>query len=200
MREDCVNKLADAWYQILAELSGQYPLLGQLALKNIRYYVGWIDIQLIVNEKFVTLFGKLLENNHLREKVCLCLEQIVSKGMNFKAKYEMITYLRILPLIISIKDTNDEDFLLTLGKLLNATGMQAIQCRTEAYQSKAEPQITGKFILFIHSFIIIIHFAFLFFLFLNKKYISSSLLMQYIFYIIFIYNFLFFGFLFIIFF
>ena len=144
MREDCVPKLASTWYQILTELAPQYPHLGSLALKNIRYYVGWIDIQLIVNDDFVALFFKLLEVPKLRERVCSCLEQIVTKGMEYQAKVQMIRYLRLFQLISSVNAASDEDFMLAVGKLLNSVGMQAIQCRKEAYLSTNDSQTLGE--------------------------------------------------------
>lgn len=149
MRDDCVPKLATTWYYILTELSDQYPHLGVLALKNIRYYVGWIDIKLIVNDDYINLFFKLLGKEKLRDRVCQCLEQIVTKGMDFGPKIEMIKYLRVHELISSTQ-TDDEEFLIHIGQLLNAIGLQAIQCRSESYVSKSSPDVISKLLLFFN--------------------------------------------------
>ena len=121
MRDDCVVKLAETWFQILKELSGQYPALGNLALKNIRHYVSWIDVQLIVNDNYVNLFFQLLEAPDLRERVCQCLEHIVVKGMPFEAKHQMIRYLRVLSLIAN-GQLDDVEYMIALGGLLNSVG------------------------------------------------------------------------------
>lgn len=53
MREDCVNDLVEAWYQILILYEQkQYDLIC-LCLKVIGAYVSWIDINLIANDKFI---------------------------------------------------------------------------------------------------------------------------------------------------
>ena len=51
-------------------------------------YISWIDISLIANERFYTLFIRFMKDQHLRESTCDCLCEIVAKGMDSSAKVQ----------------------------------------------------------------------------------------------------------------
>ena len=53
-------------------------------------YISWIDIDLIVNERFMTLFLRFVKQPLLRESACDCLHEIVLKGMEPIAKTKLI--------------------------------------------------------------------------------------------------------------
>lgn len=59
----------------------------------IGQYSSWIEISLIVNERFVEFFSYALQHVDLRETACACLEEIVNKGMDIRPKLKLIDYL-----------------------------------------------------------------------------------------------------------
>jgi len=140
MREGSVVKIADAWYWLLSQ-SNQHPELGNLALKNIQRYVGWIDIRLIVNQPYLTLFDQLLKVPGLREGACLCLEQIAAKGMDARSKQSMLIELKFHQLVGSVSPEDDDEFTYAMARLVNVVGMESIKCRSDAYKTKASSEV-----------------------------------------------------------
>lgn len=55
--------------------------------------MSWIEINLIVNERFLEFFSYALRHVDLRETACACLEEIVNKGMESRPKLKLIEYL-----------------------------------------------------------------------------------------------------------
>ena len=50
----------------------------------------WIDINLIANDRFVSLLLRYLSIDVLRESACDCFHEIISKGMDPIAKTELV--------------------------------------------------------------------------------------------------------------
>lgn len=77
-------------------------------LQTIGSYVSWIDINLIVNEQFVSILRTLVQrsDSELLRSVCILLKGVVTKGMAaFPDKFSLITALwpeLLLPLINSV--------------------------------------------------------------------------------------------------
>ena len=59
-------------------------------LEVIGAYVSWIDINLIANDKFVTVLLKFMSEPLLRESTCDCIHEIISKGMEPLMKTKLI--------------------------------------------------------------------------------------------------------------
>ncbi|KAJ1933763.1 pre-tRNA nuclear export protein, partial [Linderina macrospora] len=55
MRNEDVYRMAHTWLYTLAHMSATHPALARGTLRLIGVYVSWIDINLIVNEAFMTL-------------------------------------------------------------------------------------------------------------------------------------------------
>mmetsp|Transcript_15783 Transcript_15783/g.61661 ORF Transcript_15783/g.61661 Transcript_15783/m.61661 type:complete len:954 (+) Transcript_15783:303-3164(+) len=145
MRAECVGQFADIWYNVLSTCQQSHPLLVQLALKNIKQYIVWIDINLIVNERFLAVFFALLGSNvtEFREGACETLESIASKGMGYQHKIDLLLTLRAHELIANIK-TDDIEFQEKLAKLLNKLGLESIDCRSNAHRERAPPAVIAK--------------------------------------------------------
>jgi hypothetical protein len=101
MREGAVTDLTNVWYEVLTRYEGKYfarkswkiftlfivvnaPQLVIMALQNIKRYVGWIDIGLVVNEKYMAALFKLLSKASFREEVCDCLHEVSFPSSNCK--------------------------------------------------------------------------------------------------------------------
>lgn len=93
IRERCMTDLVESWYILLKEHSNKNAEITCQALQVIATYISWIEINLIVNSRFVEFFSYALGQVDLRETACECLEEIVNKGMDFAAKLKLIDYL-----------------------------------------------------------------------------------------------------------
>lgn len=76
MREGAVADLVHVWYELLSVYKASPPALVNMCLETLRGYVGWIDIGLIVNEKFMSLLFQLLSIRNFSEEVVECLYEV----------------------------------------------------------------------------------------------------------------------------
>ena len=93
IRERCVSDLVESWYILLKENNVKNPEITCQTLDVIGAYISWIDINLIVNSRFVEFFVYGLGQVELRETACVCLEEVISKRMEVRAKLKLIDYL-----------------------------------------------------------------------------------------------------------
>jgi exportin-T len=133
IREHAVNSLVESWYLLLKEHSNKNPEITCQTLEVIGAYISWIEINLIVNNRFLEFFSYGLNQVDLRETTCSCLEEILNKGMEIGPKHKLIEYLwdnllftSAMSLEQQINLSNDEqdncDYLLKFGKLMNSIG------------------------------------------------------------------------------
>lgn len=133
IRERCVAELVESWFALLKENTVKSPEITCQTLDVIGAYISWIDINLIVNSRFVEFFVYGLGLVELRETTCKCLEQVIDKRMEIRAKLKLVDYLwkdvlqaSAVSLEQQINLSNDEqdncDYLLKFGKLLNTIG------------------------------------------------------------------------------
>jgi len=52
MRETCLSDLAEAWYNLLTAYQSANPDLAAAVLNTVERYVNWIDVALVVNERW----------------------------------------------------------------------------------------------------------------------------------------------------
>lgn len=133
VRQSCVNQLVESWFLLLKEHSNKNAEITCQTLEVIGAYISWIEINLIVNDRFVQFFTYALDQVDLRETTCTCLEEIINKGMDVNAKLKLIDFLWLnviqqhaMNLERQKSFTNEEqddcDYLLKFGKLLNTIG------------------------------------------------------------------------------
>lgn len=79
MREGAVVDLVRVWYELLTHYKSSPPYLINTCLQTVKGYVGWIDIGLVVNEKFMGIIFELLGNRNYCEQVVDCLYEVKSK-------------------------------------------------------------------------------------------------------------------------
>lgn len=76
MREGAVVDLIHVWYELLSHYKSSPPYLIVTCLQTVQAYVGWIDISLVVNEKFMGIIFELLGNRNYAEGVVDCLYEV----------------------------------------------------------------------------------------------------------------------------
>ena len=136
MKKDCLNDIVGFWWQILVE--GQSSELVCLVLENISKYVDWIDINLIVNDRFLGFIYKVLPDPTYRRKCCNCIAQIVSKKMKPEEKMELLNYLKLTD-IFSLATSDDLDACEDVGNVVNLVGMEALKVVKGDKQSNEAP-------------------------------------------------------------
>ncbi|KAJ1943491.1 pre-tRNA nuclear export protein [Kickxella alabastrina] len=123
MRVEDVDRMAHAWYSILAHMSATRPNLAEGALRLMGVYVSWIDINLIVNQPFMQILFGLLKAPALRCQACHCLTNIVGKGMRPMDKLFLLQFVSVIDIMKQL-DIDDIEFAEKVGHLANVAGVE----------------------------------------------------------------------------
>uniref|UniRef100_UPI00358DF71B exportin-T isoform X7 n=1 Tax=Myxine glutinosa TaxID=7769 RepID=UPI00358DF71B len=143
MRERSVPRLVESWLQILYTFQASNAELACLCLEVVGAYVAWIDINLIANERFISLLLGHMSVDVLRESACDCLLEIVSKGMEPRDKMELVESLsQVLEAagFYNLQQNEDGDFLAHFSKLLCAMGQALLQSWARFGKAGAAPE------------------------------------------------------------
>ncbi|KAF9200449.1 pre-tRNA nuclear export protein [Haplosporangium sp. Z 27] len=127
MREQDVPTLTNAWYELLAEYKDRSLDFAEMLLRIVGVYVVWIDISLIVNERFVSLIYSFLMATSIRNAAADCLTDIVKKGMKPLDKLQLISILGIVEVLQQIDLSSDSEFRERIARLVNNLGLQLCQ-------------------------------------------------------------------------
>lgn len=96
MRESAVSQFVEIWYSILSQTrSTPPPEMIKLSLELVKLYAEWIDIGLLVNEKWIQLLYYYFSIPAYRVAVCECLLSLVNKKQVPDVKRETLMRLRI---------------------------------------------------------------------------------------------------------
>ncbi|KAG0292802.1 pre-tRNA nuclear export protein, partial [Dissophora globulifera] len=127
MREQDVPAIANAWYELLTEYKERNLDFAEMLLRIVGVYVAWIDISLIVNERFVSLIYSFLMATSIRNAAADCLTDIVKKGMKPLDKLQLISILGIVEVLQQIDLASDSEFRERIARLVNNLGLQLCQ-------------------------------------------------------------------------
>ncbi|KAK3826715.1 MAG: armadillo-type protein [Linnemannia gamsii] len=127
MREQDVPRLANVWYELLTEYKDRSLDFAEMLLRIVGVYVSWIDISLIVNERFVTLIYSFLMTTSIRNAAADCLTDIIKKGMKPLDKLQLIGILGIVEVLQQLDISSDSEFREKIARLVNNLGLQLCQ-------------------------------------------------------------------------
>ncbi|EGC32961.1 hypothetical protein DICPUDRAFT_155048 [Dictyostelium purpureum] len=144
MREKAIVNIVSSWYEILTKQKNSS--LINMTLQNIKTYVGWIDINLIVNDPFIQVFCNFLREKSVREEVVDCFKEIINKGMDPMAKLTLIQQLRIKD-IIGLTSLDSSEFVVKVGNLVNLTGMEILRGMESLQQDPGRSFSNGEILL-----------------------------------------------------
>jgi hypothetical protein len=122
MRINCIEKFISVMYTIISK---KHKYLSIFSLKILSYYINWIDIKLIFNEKYLTLFFQLLSEEEFRISSVTCIISIIKKGIVSEDKIKMFQNLQIIK-ILNFFDVKDLEFSKTLSELANQYGLELL--------------------------------------------------------------------------
>ena len=91
----------------------------------------WIDINLIVNDPYMTLIYRFLSRPGLRTAAADALVNIVSKKMGAVDKLSLIAFLNLADILSSFRSETDVDFSENVARLVNAQGLELTRIMTE---------------------------------------------------------------------
>jgi len=93
MRVEVLNNICEFWLQVLINFHTSDTPLVQECLSVIEEYVGWIDIGLIVNDRFMPPLYEFLSSPSLRVHALKVFTAILCKGMESEQKVALIRNL-----------------------------------------------------------------------------------------------------------
>eukprot|EP00698_Gefionella_okellyi_P024745 TRINITY_DN8816_c0_g1_i2.p1 TRINITY_DN8816_c0_g1~~TRINITY_DN8816_c0_g1_i2.p1 ORF type:complete len:947 (+),score=174.00 TRINITY_DN8816_c0_g1_i2:35-2842(+) len=138
MRAESINEIVNVWGTILTSMATSSPHIARMALNNIRYYVEWIDINLIVNDRFLPLIMSFLNVAGLNEKAAECLLAIAAKKMDASNKMALLARLQIVNMFSTMPYLDDVEFESHMARLLHHVCMEYMHC-WEKFERAQDP-------------------------------------------------------------
>ncbi|KAL1916477.1 uncharacterized protein VTP21DRAFT_5668 [Calcarisporiella thermophila] len=123
MRERENQKLVAIWLKFLQEYRQSRPDIAELILRCIGGYVAWIDINLVVNDSFVSMLYQFMTEPQLCIAACECLISIIYKGMKPQDKLNLIQFLGLPDIIGRVNVAGETEFAEHVAKLVNVLGV-----------------------------------------------------------------------------
>lgn len=131
MREVAIVDLVNMWYNILVMYHSVAPEIVNSCLRVISLYVDWIDINLIVSEKFLTAFFNFLQREEYIDSACECVNEIVLKGMNAEKKITLIQSINLGQVLKLVESRGEDGYSEQVLKLVNSVGVTLSECWVE---------------------------------------------------------------------
>ncbi|XP_021954226.1 exportin-T isoform X2 [Folsomia candida] len=128
MREGVVERLADSWYRILTTFDSSKPDIVCQCLQVIGKYILWMDINLVANDRFVSVLVKNLSESEVQDAAADCIHDIICKGMDPLSKTKLVESFYTVLTNAQVWDSlkNGSPFLSSLGRIVNAMGCTVI--------------------------------------------------------------------------
>ncbi|XP_071731953.1 exportin-T-like [Rutidosis leptorrhynchoides] len=132
MRQQCVNQIVHAWYDIVSLYKNSDSELCAFVLDTMRRYISWIDIGLIANNTFLPLLFELMLVDGLPDQLrCAasgCVLAVASKRMDPQAKLTLLQSLQMSRLFGLVTNNVDSDFVSGLASLLTGYASELLDC------------------------------------------------------------------------
>ncbi|XP_047342580.1 exportin-T-like [Impatiens glandulifera] len=133
MRQQCVPQIVKACYDIISMCRNYEPFLCANVMDSIKRHVSWIDIGLIANDPFITLFFDLISNDdlpiQLRGSATGCVLAAVSKRMEYLAKLKLLQTLQIKRVSSLVMERRlDDELFAKIAILLTGYANEALVC------------------------------------------------------------------------
>lgn len=129
MRDLAVSQLVETWYNLLVAFHETHRETVNSTLEVMRPYVDWIDINLVVNERFLPILFKLSVMPEYAAKTMETWTSLLEKGMERdpRAKLDLMQTLQ-LPRILAEVQPADDDTMEKVALLVNTMGVEVLDC------------------------------------------------------------------------
>jgi len=139
MRVSDVQNLCELWYKLVATNFESNPSIALRCLEVVDRYVHWIDIGLLLNERWFPLIVSLLEYPKLRNAAVDVLYEIVLKKMDVNLKLRLLKDTRMLEIV---KRTNAhqiaKDYASKVSGLNDRIGQELLACVSASVKGSVE--------------------------------------------------------------
>ncbi|KAJ3325466.1 pre-tRNA nuclear export protein [Boothiomyces sp. JEL0866] len=179
MRESVVPRLLETWLSILTTVYQSNTEISAACLKLFGLYVSWVDINLILHPKFISILFESFRVEKLRIPACECLSNMILKGMKSSDKLKMIQMLNVFNILSTLTFNEDQAFDEQVAKFINNVGLElchsyddpsssdqdkytAIQCLAVLfsyllkYISSEQEEITSALFPFLGSYLLLL--------------------------------------------
>lgn len=127
MRESVISHFVEVWYDILSQRrSFPPPEMIKLTLELVKLYTEWIDIGLLINEKWTQLLYYYFGMPLYRVAACECFLSLVNKKQAPEVKRETLMSLRIVEEI--------PNMICVLWSIWNASEARPVGVSTDSHQ------------------------------------------------------------------
>jgi exportin-T len=143
MRVHSMPFVAEVWHHVLATYADSNLNLVNICLNVISQYIDWIDIDLIVNDKFCPLFFRFLQSpSQLQANACQCITAIVEKGMETSLKIQLLKSMSLVDVLVMLvpplelddcEQIDDVDFVMNLAVLTGTVGNNLLSAVSSKY-------------------------------------------------------------------
>lgn len=129
MRDFAIVDLVETWYSLLVCFHESHRDTVNTTLQVMAPYVDWIDIGLIVNDRFLPILFKLATIPDYAAKTIQIFIGLLDKGMDRdpRQKLELMQTLQ-LPRILAQVQPSDEDGMEMTARLVNSMGVEILEC------------------------------------------------------------------------
>uniref|UniRef100_A0A6A7G2A3 Exportin-T n=1 Tax=Hirondellea gigas TaxID=1518452 RepID=A0A6A7G2A3_9CRUS len=127
-------QLVEVWYKVLEQFHTTQPEIASMCLHTISHYLGWMNVSLVLNEQFVSLFLRYLSNPKLQIAAVKCIRAFIHRRISIEEHFELFKRFNILEVIskIDINNSNNEPLLIAISDLISAIGSTLIVCCQES--------------------------------------------------------------------
>ncbi|CAK8681357.1 exportin-T-like [Clavelina lepadiformis] len=157
MRERCVSEMVNSWYCVLTFQDVSDESIS-LCLQVVGAYISWIDINLIANDRFMSLilnYLSLQQETRIRESACDCLKEVSIKGMLPPDKLALIETLwgaiETSGILTGLNDDEEIDFVIKLSRLVSSMISTLIFAWNRQLKSPSETNLTKMLFDSIHA-------------------------------------------------
>lgn len=113
----------------------EYITIGELCLNTLATMIGWIDINLIVNDNILPQIYQFLQCSPLSSHACGCILEIVKKGMDPTEKVKLIANIGVINILsqLPFNPTTCEDETIEddIGTIIDVIFLELIGCWIE---------------------------------------------------------------------
>lgn len=134
MRTHSIGHVVEALRNIMvrAPESEEALALANRALHVSKFYVPWMDVSLMANDRFMPLFLEFTAVPALHDEACAVLTELVVKGMAPAAKVAHLTQLSLTPTLTQLCETQRQggasSVSLALARLCAALATELLEC------------------------------------------------------------------------
>ena len=151
MRTRDIQLIVTIWFNTLRNLVPQQPQqqpsfnaiptdyldIINSTLACIGSYISWIDVNLIINEEYITLIYNYLDFPQTQVACSQCLCEIISKKMKPSEKLQLMSMLNLTDKIAAI-DQDDTDINEALAKLSASSGLELSIILEQCYETPVQ--------------------------------------------------------------